>query len=371
MASCSTKKDCIDVLNKFRGGIINVNNIYEDEEHDGKSFPFKFASRLNSMKDRQDLFNWDNFEDINTVEGWIRRQGHIKGLDYVDFNFPQHIKSREVDYLELNQLRSALNKAKLKCGAICLRFPKDMQAGAFTNPDEEKRREAIELTKQACKWAKALDTNEVVIWSAYCGYDYCLQVDYHRVWDDIKSAIVEVCDEYPDIKVSLEYKPTDENTRYFAIPSTGAAMLLVNEVNRKNFGLTLDFGHCLMAGENPAQALALVSRYSDKLFGIQLGDGYQRLGAEDGLVFGSVHPMASLEFVMWLLKTNYKGHIYFDTFPRNEDPLRECEYNIRKFKKFFKFAKQLLFQKEGKVDISLLQKNHDAMGILELLEEFI
>ena len=33
---------------------------------------------------------------------------------------------------------------------------------------------------------------------------------------------------------------------------------------------------------------------------MQLGDGYGRLGAEDGLAFGSVHPHAALEFVAWL-----------------------------------------------------------------------
>ena len=30
------------------------------------------------------------------------------------------------------------------------------------------------------------------------------------------------------------------------------------------------------------------------------------------------------------------GHIYFDTFPRSEDPVRECELNIRTVKRFYK-----------------------------------
>jgi hypothetical protein len=32
---------------------------------------------------------------------------------------------------------------------------------------------------------------------------------------------------------------------------------LVDEINRPNMGLTLDVGHCLMAGENPAQRCGL------------------------------------------------------------------------------------------------------------------
>jgi len=74
------------------------------------------------------------------------------------------------------------------------------------------------------------------------------QVDYTALWDRVVAGFREVCDAYPGIKVSLEYKPTDENTRFFAVPSTGAAVLLVKDIDRKNMGLTLDFGHCLAAG---------------------------------------------------------------------------------------------------------------------------
>jgi xylose isomerase len=154
----------------------------------------------------------------------------------------------------------------------------------------------------------------------------------------------------------------------------------MNEVDRDNFGLTLDFGHCLMAGENPAQSIALVCKKKrghedhnhgiNKLFGVQLGDGYGRLGAEDGLLFGSIHPTAALEFVVWLIKTNYKGHIYFDTFPRNEDPVRECELNIKQFKKMYHQAKHLLERnREGIIGVSILESiwaKHDGLGVLEL-----
>ena len=80
---------------------------------------------------------------------------------------------------------------------------------------------------------------------------------------------MEICDEFPTLRVSLEFKPTDENTRFFAVPSTGAALLLAHEGNRSNFGLTLDIGHMIMAGENPAQSVAMVGR-AGKLFGVQV-----------------------------------------------------------------------------------------------------
>lgn len=70
--------------------------------------------------------------------------------------------------------------------------------------------------------------------------------------------------------MSLEFKPTDESTRFSIVPSTGAALLLARDVDRPNFGLTLDVGHLLMAGENPAQSVAAVGA-AGKLFGMQVG----------------------------------------------------------------------------------------------------
>ena len=40
----------------------------------------------------------------------------------------------------------------------------------------------------------------------------------------------------------------------------GAALLLARDVDRPNFGLTLDIGHMIMAGENPAQSAAYFAR---------------------------------------------------------------------------------------------------------------
>lgn len=144
---------------------------------------------------------------------WIKWQGNVKGLDYIDFNFPQHLNGKVSDN-EVKQIKQALDEAGLECGAICLRFPKSMQAGAFTSPDKAVRDEAVRLVMDACEWAEALSSDEVVVWSAYDGYDYSLQVNYFTMWDNMVWSFREICDAYPDVKISLEYKPTDENTRW-------------------------------------------------------------------------------------------------------------------------------------------------------------
>jgi hypothetical protein len=133
-------------------------------------------------------------------------------------------------------------------------------------------------------------------------------------------------------------------------------------VDRPNFGLTIDVGHCLMAGENPAQSAAMVGARG-KLFGVQLNDGHSRLAAEDGLMFGSVHRTMALELMLWLRRTDFKGHLYFDTFPRNEDPVAEAEYNIR--------AARALWTRAARLEAAGVQQilaAHDAMASLELID---
>jgi hypothetical protein len=58
---------------------------------------------------------------------------------------------------------------------------------------------------------------------------------------------------------------------------------------------------------------------------------------------GSVHPLQTIELLMTLDQMNYKGVIYFDTFPdiTNLDPVSECATNITTTERFSQYAKAL------------------------------
>jgi len=318
--------------------------------------PHIFGSRLNSMKDRPEL--WPG--PLNDVRDWVQRQGRIRGLGCVDFNYPQHFHT-----WTNAEAKAALDEVGLIAGAVCLRYPTKFARGAMNHPDPVLRREAVKLTMQAAQVARDLGCNEVVVWSAYDGYDYPFQVSYNDKWQQLVEAFQECCDAYPDIKFSLEFKPTDENTRFFTVPSTGAALLLVKDIDRPNMGLTLDVGHMLMAGESPGQSIAMVG---DKLFGIQLNDGYTRLAAEDGMMFGSIHPSQALEAIYQLqqIKGGFKGHFYFDTFPQRTDPIKEAEFNIQQVKKFWRAAKKM-----NGMGIRKVMDEHDAIKALSIIEEVL
>lgn len=342
-----------------RGGAMSDTTGSASTEDSRAAFPFLIGSRLNSMKDRPDL--WTE-EKLETPRDYVKRQGTIRGLTCVDFNYPQHFGSSF--WTSNKEMKEALDEAGLVAGSVCLRYPSKFARGAMNHPDPALRKEAIELTKEAAEVATELGCDEVVVWSAFDGYDYPFQVNYDEKWDQLVAAFQELCDSFPSIKFSLEYKPTDENTRFFTVPTTGSAMMLVDEIDRPNMGLTLDVGHMLMAGENPGQSIAMVGR-KGKLFGVQLNDGFTRLAAEDGLMFGSVHPSMALEIMYQLYKTDFKGHMYFDTFPQRSDPVREAEYNIRQVKRFWYAASEGIDASR----IGTINEEHDAIGALELVDD--
>jgi hypothetical protein len=74
------------------------------------------------------------------------------------------------------QVLEALTAARLAAGAVCIRFPAEFRAGAFSNPDAGLSRRAVELAVAGCGWAAQLGAQELIVWSPYDGYDYNFQV---------------------------------------------------------------------------------------------------------------------------------------------------------------------------------------------------
>lgn len=148
-------------------------------------FPLKFASRLNSMKERPDL--WPDNQIRNDTLKLLARQATTRGLDLVDFNFPQHMRG-----LEYQHVRDALAAAGLGAGAVCIRFEDDMRLGAFSNPDALLRAKAVQLVVQGCRWARELGAQELVVWSAFDGYDYTLSIAYVSAWQRVVDSYQQV-----------------------------------------------------------------------------------------------------------------------------------------------------------------------------------
>lgn len=306
----------------------------------------KLATRINS-------FLPNNHNDLNEV--FKKFKG--LGLDYVDLNYPEHTAGISVE-----EMKTLLNENDLKLNGVALRFKNDYIRGDLGNSNKSTADKALQLCKDAADYCRAVGGNIVTVWMAHDGFDYSFQIDYTTVWTQLVKAFQTMADYAPDLKFSIEYKPFQPRG-YAFIDSMGVTGMMVSEINRENVGVTLDYCHMLMKHENPAMAADIFGGRK-QLLGVHLNDGYGL--NDDGLMIGTASPFKTLEFLYYLRKHDYRGMIYFDTFPVIENASEECEQNI-------KMIKQLnsLIDYVGLDNIQEIINQNDAIAAHKLMMKFL
>ena len=297
-------------------------------------FGHRYATRLNSFASRAEEA-WPGQKGKPSALQMAERASKTQGLTDVDLNYPDHVDADPAGFAR------RLGDLGLGVNGLAMRYYTNpaFKLGAFTHPDPQVRREAIDLTKRGIDAARAMGSRLMTIWLGQDGFDYSFQADYGRLWDDEVSAIREVALHDPECLISIEYKPNEPRS-YSLLSDLSTTLLALAEVGTENLGVTFDFAHVLYADEMPAYAAAMIARKS-RLLGVHLNDGYGK--RDDGLMVGSVHLQATLELIWQLEKDGYDGPIYFDTFPdlTGLDPVRECEVNIETVKRLIAVARRL------------------------------
>lgn len=306
----------------------------------------KLAARINSY-----LRNKDH--DLSS----LFKEFHNAGLNYVDLNYPEHTKDHSVE-----EMKKMLDENGLTLNGTAVRFRSDFINGELGNADPQIAAKALQLCKDAVDYARALGGKVMTIWLGYDGFDYSFQINYRKVWDQLVNAYREICDYAPDMKISIEYKPFQPRG-YSFIDSMGQTGMMIQDVNRENLGVTLDYCHMLMKHENPAFAADIFGSQG-KLYGIHLNDGYGL--NDDGLMIGTSTPFKTLEFLYYLKKHNYDGVIYFDTFPVIENAEKESERNIEMLSYFNE-----LIDRKGLDEIQKVIDKNDATEASRLMLSFM
>lgn len=309
-----------------------------------------FATRLNSFR--------HGVGDAASVANAIRSVAAVPGITAVELNVPQHLSlDRGVGALKLAA------ELGLAVTALNLRFDgPEFIHGAFTHPVEANRQRAIDLCRSAIDLAGAHGIAHVILWMGPDGFDYPFQADIARLWEQEIDGFRQVCDHDSAIRVSVEYKPSDPR-RMSLIRGMADSLLAVIDVDRANFGVTLDVCHALMAGESPAASAALALRRG-RLFGVHLNDGYGP--ADDGMMVGSVHHWQTLELLWTLREHAFDGTLYFDTFPDRVDPATECRTNIQQVLRL-----QRVLDRIDRDQLRELQSRQDAVGVTRMLQSLL
>ncbi|NLG86191.1 MAG: sugar phosphate isomerase/epimerase [Firmicutes bacterium] len=246
----------------------------------------------------------------------LAQDGRIKGVEVIC----------PYDNIDVAAIRPVLAELGLKVSAVLASGINDLrfQLGGLSAQVENMRTDALGELKKAAELAKALDSDLVNVWPGQDGFDYAFQLDYGTAWDQMLTSLKEAATSYPDIRFALEYKPYEPRASSL-LPTMWSALVACQELDLPNVGITLDFGHAILAHENPAQAAALAARHG-RLFNVHLNDTFGRF--DDDFLPATKHIMETIEFLWQLKQLNYNGWVSLDMSPARQVPEEAVTYSL-------------------------------------------
>ena len=270
-----------------------------------------------------DRYCTGGYSEPLTVEEMFERVKSIEGVTGVELVGTWHISSSNK-----NQIKTLLKEHGLQLVSI---IPDHFgeakwKNGAFSNKDAGIRREAVEVTKEMMDIAEELGCSLISLWPGQDGYDYYFQADYikERTW--FEEGVAECCEYNQDIDIAIEYKVKEPRNRSYP-SNVYSTLLMVKEIDMANCGVTIDYGHGLVAYENIAESIAVLKKYGDKLFHLHMNDNYTLW--DDDMIVGSIHTIPYIEMFYWLKRTGYDRWISTDQYPYREDGRDAVNESVR------------------------------------------
>ncbi len=269
--------------------------------------------------------------------------------------------TREADPVKLKKF---LVDHGLRAGTIVPNTYSDSRykGGTLSNRDPGVRSEFTRFCAEALDFCEAIGGVDVMLWLAHDGYDYPFEDEYSRRWGWLSENLHRIASHRKDVKVTIEYKPADPRI-YQYISTAAKAIVLCEEVGLDNLGVILDYGHALVAGETPAESVALLSRHK-RLFHIHLSDNYSK--TDDDLVLGAVSLWQTLDFFYQLQEVGYEGWYVMDIWPPRMDGIAATKSFVRRARGLWDIARTI-----PREELKQLQDSGNVPGIMDMLDRHI
>jgi len=271
----------------------------------------------------------------------MRMQDRIVALSKI-----RGVKAVEVSQTDISadfpakEVKRLLKEYNLGCSGVVADLASDRRfaLAAFGHQHPKSRNAAIDEGRKAVDTARLLGATEVTVKLYSDGFDYPFHIDYVAHWNTLISSIKTIA-KYatPDVNIAVAYKPR-EPRKFLTVSSVGKALSLCQEIAMKNVGVAFHFPHAMMAGENPAESIAFLTR-SNKLFQVYMSDCYRFW--DDMMMPGSVHMWELLEALFYLRTTKFKGYLTLDMLPQRIDPSQACQIAVGNLAIFWKKLEKL------------------------------
>ncbi len=299
----------------------------------------------------------DRFHEYNaplTLDEKFAVMKTIEGYDGVEVVYPYEVP-------EADEMKALLKKHALSVAAVNVNVKAEpiFINGGLTSLDQAVRQQAITYIKNAKDYAKSIGADKVTCCPLGDGYEFAFQYDYAVAWKNLVNSFAEAADYCPEIPLFIEYKPSETRGRCF-VDTASKALCLLNDIQGKGLGVTLDFGHSVYGNENPAEALVQLAESKFPYY-VHINDND---GKWDWDYFcGTKHYLDYIEFVYYLKKYNYTDYITSDTSPTRWDIKGTFEANSRISNKILKLL--------NTIDIAQLErciKNGDYLETWKFIE---
>lgn len=281
-----------------------------------------------------------------TIKEKLELASTIDGLDGVELCYPG-------DFEDTKLVRSVLEETGLGVSAINVRSRRQGRwlRGSFSSSIASERQEVVDDFRNAMDVAADLGVHRITTCPLNDGHDYPFEIDFFDMYQLAEESIAKIAEHNRDIRMSIEYKRNDPMARCL-FGSAAEVISFCNAIDAPNVGVTLDFGHSLLGGESPAQALVMTHR-AGRLFYVHLNDN-DRYWDWDMLP-GAFHANELVEFLYFLAKTEYDNDWYaFDVVSKEVDLVETYQLVMKLTRKFEAMAARI---DQQKMDQALTERN--------------
>ena len=277
----------------------------------------------------------DRFHEYNedkTIEEKFELVSQMEGMNGVEVIFPYEINDAE-------KLKKLLNQFNLGIAAVNVnvKAEPEFRDGGLTNNDPAIRQRAVQFIKDSKDFAEAVGADKVTCCPLGYGYEFNFQADYRTVWKYLEETFGEAADYKPEITLFVEYKPSETRGRCY-VDTTPKTLCLLNDIQNKNMGITLDYGHSLYGQENPAEMVSLIDNSPYGLY-VHINDNNGKWDWDFPVCTSNF--ISYIEFLYYLIKIDYTDYITSDSSPTRWNIKEFFEMNVRLTNKLWKLLSDL------------------------------
>lgn len=198
---------------------------------------------------------------------------------------------------EAKELKKVLDDHGLQAEFVAPRMWFDPRTidGGYTNNDAACRQYALDRSKRCIDIAKALGTQNIVLWLAREGTYIREAKDPVLATERIAAALQMMLDYDKDIRIMIESKPNEPMDHTY-IPTIGHAISMGRLTNApERVGCLIETAHALLANLSPSDEMGFALAHK-KLWSVHLND-QNSLKFDQDQTFGAVDPRRALNQV--------------------------------------------------------------------------